>query len=56
MLIFFYIPLVVCIWRAAKYFGNAGTEQKLLRIEMGKLAEEVQLLRKEMNGDKKQAT
>ena len=56
ILIFFYIPLVICIWRAAKYFGSAGKEQKLLRIEMGKLAEEVHLLRKDMNGDKKQAT
>jgi len=56
ILIFFCIPFVVCIWRAAKYFATAGTEQKLLRIEMGKLAEEVHLLRQEMNGDKKQAT
>jgi hypothetical protein len=56
ILIFFYIPLVICIWRAAKYFGSAGKEQKLLRIEMGKLAEEVHLLRKDMNGYKKQAT
>ena len=56
ILIFFYIPLVVCIWRAAKYFGSAGKEQKLLRIEMGKLAEEVHLLRQEMNTDNERAT
>jgi hypothetical protein len=52
----FCVLLAVCIWRAARYFGSAGQEQKLLRIEMGKLAEEVHLLRKDMNGDKKQAT
>lgn len=53
-LIVFYIPLVVCIWRAAKYFGSATREQKLLRIEMGKFAEEVHLLRQEFKCDKEQ--
>jgi len=52
----FCILLAVCIWREAKYFGSATIEQKLLRIEMGKLAEEFHLLRKEMKGDKKQAS
>ena len=55
-LIAFYILLAVCIWRAAKYFGSATKEQKLLRIEMGKLAEEVNLLRRDMNEGKKQVT
>jgi hypothetical protein len=50
----FFIPLAICIWRAAKYFGSATKEQKLLRIEMGKLAEEVRLLGQEMKGDRKQ--
>ena len=53
-LIAFFIPLAVCIWRAAKYFGSATREQKLLRIEMGKLAEEVNLLRQDMKDGKKQ--
>ena len=48
----FYLLLAVCIYRAAKYFGAAGKEQKLLRIEMGKLAEEVNLLRQEMKDSK----
>jgi hypothetical protein len=52
----FYILLAVCIWRAAKYFGIAGKEQKLLRIEMGKLAEEFHLLRQEMKGGRKQVS
>jgi hypothetical protein len=46
----FYILLAVCIYRAAKYFGSAGREQKLLRMEMSKLAEEVHLLRQELEG------
>lgn len=52
----FCILLAVCIWRATKFFGSAAKEQKLLRIEMGKLAEEVRLLRQEMNGDVRQAS
>jgi len=44
----FYVLLAVCIYRAAKYFGSAGREQKLLRMEMSKLAEEVHLLRQEL--------
>ena len=43
--------LFVCIYRAAKFFDRAGNEQKLLRIEMGKLTEEVHLLRCEIKGD-----
>ena len=50
----FCILLAVCIWRATKYFGSAAKEQKLLRIEMGKLAEEVRILGQEMKGGKKQ--
>jgi len=50
--VLFYILLAVCIWRAAKYFGSAAKEQKLLRIEMGKLAEEVHLLRQEIKDNK----
>ena len=45
----FYI-FIVCLWRAAKYYSGAGKEQKLLRMEMGKLAEEMHLLRSEIKG------
>ena len=48
----FYILIAFCIYRAAKYFISATREQKLLRMEMGKLAEEVHLLRQELKGDK----
>ena len=42
------VLVVVCIYRAAEYFGSAKKEQKLLRIEMGKLAEEVYQIRQEL--------
>ena len=48
----FYILLAVCLWRAAKYFGVAAKEQKLLRMEMSKSAEELHLLRQELKQDK----
>jgi hypothetical protein len=44
----FVVLVVVCIYRAAEYFGSAKKEQKLLRIEMGKIAEEVHQLRQEL--------
>jgi hypothetical protein len=44
----FYGFLAFFIYRAVKYFGIAGKEQKLLRMETGKLAEEVHLLRQEL--------
>ena len=48
----FWIFLAFCIYRAAKYFSSATREQKLLRMEMSKLAEEVHLLRQELKGNK----
>lgn len=48
----FYILLAVCIWWAAIYFKNAGKEQKLIRLELGKLAEEVHQLRQGLKDGK----
>jgi hypothetical protein len=48
----FYVLFAFCIYRATKYFGSATREQKLLRMEMSKLAEEVHLLRQELKGGK----
>jgi uncharacterized membrane-anchored protein YhcB (DUF1043 family) len=48
----FYILIAFCIYRAAKYFSSATREQKLLRTEMGKLAEEVHLMRQELKDSK----
>jgi len=44
--------VIICIYRAAEYFGSASKEQKLLRIEMGKPAEEVRQLRQELKDSK----
>ena len=45
--VFVFILIIISLIRVSRYFKNAGKEQKLLRIEMGKLAEEVHLLRQE---------
>ena len=50
--VFVFILIIICLIRVSRYFRNAGKEQKLMRIEMGKLAEEMHLLRREIKGDK----
>jgi len=40
--------IIICLIRVSRYFMTAGKEQKLIRMELGKLAEEVHLLRQEM--------
>ena len=45
--VFVFALIIITLIRVSRYFRNAGKEQKLLRIEMGKLAEEVHLLRQE---------
>jgi hypothetical protein len=50
----FYSLLALCIYWVAKYFRNAGKEQKLLRMEMGKLAEEVHILRQKFENENKE--
>jgi hypothetical protein len=40
--------------RLVSYLGTAGKERKLLRIELGKLSEEVHLLRQELKGTEDQ--
>ena len=51
---FLFALVIICLIRVARYFGSAGKEQKLMRMEMGKLAEEVHLLRQELKGGRKQ--
>ena len=49
----FIVALVImCLIRVSGYFMNAGKEQKLTRIEIGKLAEEVRILREELRAQK----
>ncbi len=49
---FIFALIIISLIRVAKYFRNAGKEQKLIRIELGKVAEEVHQLRKELKGGK----
>jgi len=46
--VFLFALIIICLIRVARYFGSAGKEQKLMRMEMGKLAEEVHLLRQQI--------
>jgi hypothetical protein len=46
--VFILALVIICLVRASRYFMNAGKEQKLTRIEIGKLAEEVHLLRQQL--------
>ena len=49
---FIFALVIICLVRVARYFRTAGKEQKLIRMELGKFAEEVHLLRQELKGDK----
>ena len=44
--------VVICLICVARYFSKAGNEQKLIRMELGKMAEEVHLLRQELKEGK----
>ena len=50
--VFIFALVIICLIRASRYFMNAGKEQKLIRMELGKLAEEVHLLRQEQKDGK----
>lgn len=50
--VFLFALVIICLIRIARFFKNAGNEQKLMRFELGKVAEEVHLLRQEMKGEK----
>jgi hypothetical protein len=45
---------VIGLIRLVKFLGSAPKEQKLLRMELGKLAEEVHQIRNELKSDNKQ--
>lgn len=48
------IPVLIIsmLVRMVRYFTTAANERKLLRLELGKLADEVQQLRRELKGAK----
>ena len=50
--VFIFVLVIICLVRVSRYFRNAGKEQKLIRMELGKVAEEVHLLRQELKGGK----
>jgi hypothetical protein len=52
--VFVFALIIICLIRASRYFMNAGKEQKLVRMELGKLAEEVHLIRQELKSNKQQ--
>ena len=48
---YFIIALVViCLIRMVKYLAASGKEQKLIRMELSKVAEEVHLMRQRLEG------
>lgn len=47
---FIFSLIIIGLIRLVKYLGSAKNEQKLMRMELGKLAEEVRLIRKEIKG------
>ena len=49
---FIFALVIICLVRVSRYFRTAGKEQKLIRMELGKVAEEVHLIRQELEGDK----
>jgi hypothetical protein len=44
--------VIICLIRISRYFISASKEQKLIRMELGKVAEEVHLLRQELKEGK----
>jgi hypothetical protein len=48
-----FVLIVSLMIRLVRYLGSAGKEQKLIRMEIGKLAEEVHLLRQKFENENK---
>ena len=51
-LVAFVAFVIFCIHRAVKFLDSWRKEQKLIRMELGKLAEEVHLLQQNLKDDK----
>ncbi len=54
-ILLFVVPLVALIIigviRLVRYLGSAGKEQKLMRLEVGKLADELEKVQKQKEND-----
>ena len=46
--------IIICLIRLSRYLMTTGKEQKLMRMELGKLAEEVQAIRQKLDNYKEQ--
>ena len=46
------VLIIIGLLRLVRFLGTANKEMKLTRMEVGKLAEEVHLLRQELKGGK----
>jgi len=46
--VFIFALIIICLIRVSRYFMTAGKEQKLMRMELGKLAEDVHLIRRKL--------
>ncbi len=51
---FIFALVIICLVQVSRYFRTAGKEQKLIRMELGKVAEEVHLIRQEIKDGKAQ--
>lgn len=51
--VFIFALIIICLIRLSRYLMSAGKEQKLIRMELGKIAEEVHLLRQELKGEQR---
>ena len=49
---FFMCLIIIGLIRLVRFLGSSNKEMKLTRIELGKLAEEVSLIRKELKDGK----
>lgn len=54
--VFIFALIIICLIRVSRYFMTAGKEQKLLRIELGKLAEDVHLIRQKLENQTESKT
>ena len=54
--VFIVALVIICLIRMVKYLAASGKEQKLIRMELSKVAEEVHLMREklEAGADKKE--
>ena len=50
---FIFALVIICLVRVSRYFRTAGKEQKLIRMELSKLADELEQMRKQKEAEGK---